>query len=176
MKNYKTTSNVHMQTLKCTYPRGTRVAIDEENGVLTVNGEEHPIPPEVEIMLRHGILREMSVEEAAEPEPVQPPLIEKHVREPMPVIMEEDVSREVSRIAKQNTTLPASGTLEQESDRTIRGMKVYDKNESTLEELKTQDSMKKQDERKTRADSLARAREAARAKREAQKQVSQENQ
>lgn len=125
-KVYEATVNVHVPSLKCSYLAGTRFLVKDNMVIAGFN--ETPLSHDFKLLVRNGILRELSADETSTPEQItQPKVIRVPERKKMKVeILDEPQTTIVKKVgtnrAPAATVTPITETPE--AERTVRGMKV----------------------------------------------------
>ena len=123
-KIYEATVNVHVPSLKCSYFAGTRFLV--KNGIVTAGFQETPLGNDFMLLIRNGILRELSGKEANTPEQItQPKVIKVPERKKMKVeIQDEPITILTKKIDTPHAISKTASQQEENSERTVRGMKV----------------------------------------------------
>ena len=146
-KTYETRANVHVPALKCSYPAGTRFIVKGET--VTIGDQEFEITNEFKLLIRHGIIRELTAEESKSPENVsEPKTMKTPERKKMPVQMEDKTitplkthlskkfkESEDERIIKESN--------ESDEGKTVRGMKVLSENSMPIKKLSNEENKEK---------------------------------
>ena len=127
-KVYEATGNIHIPELKCSANKGTRVEICDE--MFTMNGTTIPTPYNFQLLLKHGLFKELSEKEAETPEVVEVPQTVKH---------EERQKMRIEYADENKIPIVAIGSMKNEDDQiqesdiklidekgSVRGMKVIE--------------------------------------------------
>lgn len=162
-KTYETRANVHVPALKCSYPAGTRFVVKGE--IVTIGDQEFEITNEFKLLIRHGIIRELTAEESKSPENVsEPKTLKAPERKKMPVVMEDKtiipLETHLSKKAKESEDERIiKESNEADEGKTVRGMKVLSENSMPIKKLsskKEETSSKKELTEEQKADIEAR--------------------
>ena len=162
-KTYETRANVHVPALKCSYPAGTRFVVKGE--LVTIGDQEFEITNEFKLLIRHGIIRELTAEESKSPENVsEPKTLKAPERKKMPVVMEDKtiipLETHLSKKAKESEDERIiKESNEADEGKTVRGMKVLSENSIPIKKLsseKEETSSKKELTEEQKADIEAR--------------------
>lgn len=162
-KTYETRANVHVPALKCSYPAGTRFVVKGE--IVTIGDQEFEITNEFKLLIRHGIIRELTAEESKSPENVsEPKTLKTPERKKMPVVMEDKtiipLETHLSKKAKESEDERIiKESNEADEGKTVRGMKVLSENSMPIKKLsskKEETSSKKELTEEQKADIEAR--------------------
>ena len=162
-KTYETRANVHVPALKCSYPAGTRFVVKGE--IVTIGDQEFEITNEFKLLIRHGIIRELTSEESKSPENVsEPKTLKAPERKKMPVVMEDKtiipLETHLSKKAKESEDERIiKESNEADEGKTVRGMKVLSENSMPIKKLsskKEETSSKKELTEEQKADIEAR--------------------
>ena len=138
-KTYETRANVHVPALKCSYPAGTRFVVKGE--IVTIGDQEFEITSEFKLLIRHGIIRELTAEESKSPENVsEPKTLKAPERKKMPVVMEDKtiipLETHLSKKAKESEDERIiKESNEADEGKTVRGMKVLSENSIPIKKL-----------------------------------------
>lgn len=140
-KIYEATANVHIPELKCSYQKGTRFVVNENS--FEVNEQKAEISGDFMLLVRHGLLKELSEEESKRPEQIAEQKIRKSAeRKKMPVTMDTSTSTELPKKVAKDPGIPFKGTeiSESETDKssqagenTVRGMQVINVDATPIE-------------------------------------------
>lgn len=145
-KTYETRANVHVPALKCSYPAGTRFVVKGE--IVTIGDQEFEITSEFKLLIRHGIIRELTAEESKSPENVsEPKTLKAPERKKMPVVMEDKtiipLETHLSKKAKESEDERIiKESNEADEGKTVRGMKVLSENSMPIKKLSSEESEK----------------------------------
>ena len=162
-KTYETRANVHVPALKCSYPAGTRFVVKGE--IVAIGDQEFEITNEFKLLIRHGIIRELTAEESKSPENVsEPKTLKAPERKKMPVVMEDKtiipLETHLSKKAKESEDERIiKESNEADEGKTVRGMKVLSENSMPIKKLsskKEETSSKKELTEEQKADIEAR--------------------
>ena len=162
-KTYETRANVHVPALKCSYPAGTRFVVKGE--IVTIGDQEFEITNEFKLLIRHGIIRELTAEESKSPENVsEPKTMKAPERKKMPVVMEDKTIIPLTTHLSKKTKESEDERIIKESNnadegKTVRGMKVLSENSIPIKKLsseKEETSSKKELTEEQKADIEAR--------------------
>lgn len=177
-KIYEAKNNVHIPALKCSYQKGTRFNFYDDK--IIVGDQEFSLCNDFKLLIKCGMLKELSEKEAMRPEKISvPKVIKIPERKSMKVEMAEDLSKpivaETQEEEKKVIEAMDSNSPEEES---IRGMKIVKENSSEIKtteertpkkEISPEKAAKVEATRQARLAALEKARAAATAKREAEK-------
>lgn len=140
-KIYEATANVHIPELKCSYQKGTRFVVNENS--FEVNEQKAEISGDFMLLVRHGLLKELSEEESKRPEQIAEQKIRKSAeRKKMPVTMDTSTSTELPKKVTKDPGIPFKGTEISESatdkssqagENTVRGMQVINVDATPIE-------------------------------------------
>lgn len=176
MKIYEATANVHVPLLKHTCPIGTRFTVDGNK--LVIGDDEYSIDHDFKMLIKCGLIKELSEQEAATPENVVVPKTMKSAeRQKMAVTIAEDLTKPIERRIQEDDK-PVAEVQTTPTNTAVRGMKVNVQNGIDLKadvptapkkELTPEQEAKLEATKQARIAGLAKAREVAKANREAAK-------
>lgn len=129
-KVFEATTNVHVPSLKCSYFSGTRFYV--KNNTVSTGMQETPLSNDFLVLVRNGIMKELTETEAAKPEKVvEPKVIKMPERKKMRVEIQDtqitsiaDKIQKVRKAPVQGVDATDEVSAEVEQPRTVRGMKV----------------------------------------------------
>ena len=163
-KTYETRANVHVPALKCSYPAGTRFTVNGE--IVYIGDQEFEMTNEFKLLIRHGIIRELTAKESKIPENVaEPKTLKAPERKKMPVLMEDKtitpLETHLTKKAKESEDERIiNENNEGDEGKTVRGMKVLSENsmpiKKTSEEENKETPSKKEISENQKADIEAR--------------------
>lgn len=162
-KTYETRANVHVPALKCSYPAGTRFTVNGET--VSIGDQEFEMTNEFKLLIRHGIIRELTIKESKTPENIpEPKTLKAPERKKMPVVMEDKtVTPLVTHLSKKAKESEDERIIEEsnkaDEGKTVRGMKVLSENSMPIKKLsseKEETSSKKELTEEQKADIEAR--------------------
>lgn len=124
VKVYEACANVHIPSLKCSYMTGTRFTVRDD--VVSVGCQETPFNIDFVLLVRNGLLRELSDDESRSPENVrQPRVIRVPERKKMRVeIQDEQVTQISQKEIRKEPQQRETGAENDGGVRMVRGMKV----------------------------------------------------
>lgn len=150
-KTYEAIGNIHIPELKCSISKGVRVYVNEEDQTVEVNGRTIPFSADFQIIIRHGILKELSAEEAKTPEKVEEPkVLFSAKKQKMKVEEKEDSTIPLSslrsgRVIEEESSdpEPGKGVVVKESDpedlgeevKIVRGMQVVEETSTPIQTI-----------------------------------------
>lgn len=179
---YEAVANVHIPALKCSYQKGSRFVIDEQNNI-TVGDNVFTMNNTIKILIKHGILKALSEEEAKTPEKIaELNVIKTPERQKMRVEMAQDLSKPITS-SNQMEEKRVIESVDNPDGKTVRGMDVVFNNGSPIKnseerakqkEISPEKAAQMEATKKARIEALEKARAAAAAKREAEKEAKNE--
>lgn len=126
-KVYESTGNVHIPELKCAAPKGARVTVYDD--MFTLNGVTIPVPYNFQLLLKHGLFKELTEEEAEAPEVIEEPkVLQRAERQKMKVEYAEENKIPIvvaAKTPKEDEVVQEAEVKSVDDKNMIRGMKVF---------------------------------------------------
>ena len=160
-KVYESTGNVHIPELKCAASKGTRVTVCDD--MFTLNGVTIPVPYNFQLLLKHGLFKELTEEEAEAPEVIEEPKVLQHAeRQKMKVEYAEENKIPIvvaAKTPKEDEAVQESEVKSTDDKNIIRGMKVVQDESMPITKPLTRTSDKTDEKVETKAEAYVKTKQ-----------------